>query len=84
MVRDPSLAIIIYALRSLRLGTQHTRAKHPKSSWKVLYTCRTCDFYTATPERMRAHYLGSSVHKSCDTCEEPFYDLPRPNSVRWI
>ncbi|KIP11925.1 hypothetical protein PHLGIDRAFT_10439 [Phlebiopsis gigantea 11061_1 CR5-6] len=60
----------------------HTRAKHSKSSWKVLYTCRTCNFFTATPERMREHYRTSSVHKCCDTCEEPYYDLPRPKSQR--
>lgn len=30
---------------------------------------------------MRQHYVTSSVHKCCETCEEPFYDLPRPKSV---
>lgn len=60
---------------------KHARAKHPKKCRKILHTCRTCEFYTADSALLKQHYRTSAVHKSCDTCDEPFYDLPMPNSV---
>ncbi|GJE86470.1 hypothetical protein PsYK624_025500 [Phanerochaete sordida] len=59
----------------------HARAKHSKKFTKLFYACKACEYYAVDAEGLRQHYQTSPAHRKCDTCEEPYYDLPIFNSL---
>lgn len=62
---------------------QHAQAKHSKKYKTLFFICEACNKYFRDEELFLQHYQTSPIHPKCATCEEPYYDLPVPKSVRF-